>query len=92
MARRQNKSLLLFQKVKNYQDWLKLIRIWKYFSNLPKERQGPALDLSLEDEALDALDARLELGETDFFFNWLRLNWHYKAQSYKKNKFKKIKK
>lgn len=61
MARRQNKSLLLFQKVK------KLIRIWKYFSNLPKERQGPALVLSLEDEALDALDARLELGEPDFF-------------------------
>ena len=62
MARRQNKSLLLFQKVK------KLIRIWKYFSNLPKERQVLALVLSLEDEALDVLDARLELGEKYIFF------------------------
>ena len=47
-------------KAKNYQDWLKLIKIWRKFSDLPKEKQGPAIVLSLENEALDAV---LELEE-----------------------------
>ena len=42
-------------KAKNYQDWLKLIKIWRKFTDLSKERQGPAIVLSLENEALDAV-------------------------------------
>ena len=47
-------------KVKNYQDWLKLIKIWRNFSDLSKAKQGLAIVLSLENEALDAV---LELSE-----------------------------
>ena len=47
-------------KAKNYQDRLKLIKIWRKFTDLSKERQGPAIVLSLENEALDAV---LELEE-----------------------------
>ena len=48
--------------LKDYEDWLKLIKIsWK-FSDLPANWQWPALVLSLEDEALDAL---LEINESD---------------------------
>ena len=45
---------------KNYQDWVRLIKIWRNFSNLPKAKQGPAIALSLESKALDAV---LELSE-----------------------------
>ena len=37
-----------------HEDWLKLIKVWRCFTNLPANRQGSALMLSQEDEALDA--------------------------------------
>ena len=40
---------------KTYEDWLKLIKIWRCFTELPAKRQGSALVLSLEDEALYAV-------------------------------------
>ena len=42
-------------KFKTYEDWLKLIKIWRKFSDLPANQVEPALVLSLEDEALDAV-------------------------------------
>ena len=41
----------LLQKCKSYQDWLKLLKIWRKFTTLPKTRQGPAIILSLEGDA-----------------------------------------
>ena len=38
----------------NVKDWLKLIKVWGRFADLTANRQGSALVLSLEDEALDA--------------------------------------
>ena len=49
-------------KCKTYEDCLKPIKIWRKFSDLPANRQGSALVLSLEDEALDAV---LEIDESD---------------------------
>ena len=49
-------------KCKTYEDWLKLFKVCRCFTNLPVERQGPALVLSLEDEALDAV---LEINDED---------------------------
>ena len=37
----------------NVKDWLKLIKVWGRFADLTANRQGSALVLSLEDEALD---------------------------------------
>ena len=48
--------------LKGYEDLLKLTKIWWKFSDLPANRQWPALVLSLEDEALDAV---LEIDESD---------------------------
>ena len=45
---------------KSYEDWLKLFRIWRMYTELPKTRQGPALVLSLEGEAQDAALELLE--------------------------------
>ena len=47
---------------KNYDNWKKMIKIWCTYTDLPKERQGSAIFLSLEGEAQDAV---LELGEGD---------------------------
>ena len=30
---------------KTYEDWLKLFKIWRMYTELPKKRQGPALVL-----------------------------------------------
>ena len=60
MSGNSSKTPPSLSKAKNYQDWLKLIKIWRKFSDLPKEKQGPAIVLSLENEALDAV---LELEE-----------------------------
>ena len=60
MSSNNNKTPPALSKAKNYQDWLKLIQIWRKFSDLPKAKQGPAIVLSLESEALDAV---LELEE-----------------------------
>ena len=45
-----------------YEHWLKLIKAWRSFIDLPADRQGSALVLSLEDEALDAV---LEIDDED---------------------------
>ena len=59
-----SKSSPLLSNSKSYTDWLKLIDIWKNFTNLEPRKQGPAIVLSLEDEAQDAV---LEL-DTDVIF------------------------
>ena len=46
---------LSLSKCKTYEDWHKLIKVWRRFTDVPANRQGSALVLSLEDEALDAL-------------------------------------
>ena len=46
----------------SYEEWLKLINIWRRFTDLPAKRQGSALVLSLEDKALDAI---LEIDDED---------------------------
>ena len=38
-----------------YEGWLKLIKVWRSFTDIPANQQGSALLLSLEDEALDAV-------------------------------------
>ena len=38
-----------------HEDWVKLIRVWRRFLDLPTNRQGSALELSLEDEAQDSV-------------------------------------
>ena len=49
-------------KFKTYEDWLKLIKIWRKFSDWSANQLGPALVLSLEDEALDAV---LDIDKSD---------------------------
>ena len=40
---------------KSYSDWLlKFIEMWRKFTSLEQEKQGPAIVLSLEREAQDA--------------------------------------
>ena len=62
MASNSLKTPPSLSKYKTYEDWLKLIKIWRKFSDLPVNRQGAALVLSLEDESLDAV---LEIDESD---------------------------
>ena len=50
-----------YQNVKQ-EDWLKLIKVLRRFTNLPANSQGSALVLSLEDESLDAV---LEIDDKD---------------------------
>ena len=57
-----SKTPPFLSKCKTDEDWLKLIKIWRCFTELPAKRQGSALVLSLEDEALDAV---LEIDEAD---------------------------
>ena len=60
MSSSSSKSPPSLSKCKSYEDWLKLIKIWRRFTELPKEKQGSAIVLSFEGEALDAV---LELDE-----------------------------
>ena len=62
MASNSSKTPPLLSHSKSYEDWLKLFKIWRMYTDLPKTRQGPALVLSLEGEAQDAA---LELSETE---------------------------
>ena len=55
MSSNHSKTLPSLSKANNYQDWLKLKKIWRNFSDLPKAKQGPAIVLSLENEGLDAV-------------------------------------
>ena len=62
MAPNSSKIPPSLSKCKTYEDWLKLIKVWRRFTDLPGNRQGSALVLSLEDEALDAA---LEIDDED---------------------------
>ena len=55
MSSHHSKTLPSLSKARNYQDWLKLIKIWRNFSDLTETKQGPAIVLSLENEVLDAV-------------------------------------
>ena len=55
MASNSSKMPLSLSKCKTYEDWLKLIKTWQNFFDLPANRQGPALVLLLEDKALGAV-------------------------------------
>ena len=57
-----SKSPPRLSQSKSYSDWLKLIEIWKSFTTLTAEKQGPAVLLSLEGEAQNAA---LELATAD---------------------------
>ena len=48
-----NKAPPLLSSCKAYDDWCKLVRVWTKFTNLPPEKQGAAMFLSLNGEALD---------------------------------------
>ena len=61
-GRNTSKAPPLLSSCKNYDDWCKMVRVWTKFTDLPKERQGASMFLSLEGEALDAA---LELDEED---------------------------
>lgn len=50
-----HKTPPFLSEAKNYQDWLKLIKILCNFSDLSKAKQGPAILLSLESKTLDAV-------------------------------------
>ena len=50
-----NKSPPLLLKTKSYDDWLKLVEVWKQFTTLEPEKQGPAVVLTLEGEVEDAV-------------------------------------
>ena len=56
-----NKSPPLLKNTKSYNDWIKLLEIWCQFTSLEPEKQGPAIVLTLEGEAQDAV---LELSTT----------------------------
>ena len=62
MASNSSKTPPSLSKCKTDEDWLKHIKVWRHFINLPSHRQGSALVLSLEDEAQDAV---LEIGDED---------------------------
>ena len=50
-----NKSPPPLKNCKSYEDWQKLLDIWCMFTNLEPEKQGPAIVLTLEGEAQDAV-------------------------------------
>ena len=54
MSKSRNKEPPSLKAAKSYDDWIKLMKIWQAFTDLDKKKQGPALLLSLEDEAQDA--------------------------------------
>ena len=45
----------LLSKSSNYESWLKEIQIWQTFTNLPANKQGPAIFLTLEGKAREAI-------------------------------------
>ena len=57
-----NKDPPSLKSAKSYDDWLKLLKIWKLYTTIPKNRQGQSIILSLHNEAQEAA---LELPEED---------------------------
>ena len=62
MASYSSKTPPSLSKCKTYEDWLKLLKIWRKISELNANRQGLALPFSLKYEALDVV---LEIDESD---------------------------
>lgn len=58
MASNSSKTPPSLSKFKIYEDQLKLIKVWRRFTDLPANKQSSALLLSLEEE--EALDMALE--------------------------------
>ena len=70
MASNSSKTPPSLSKCKTYEDLLKLTNIWRRFTDLPKNRQGSALVLSLENEALDVvLEIDEAMGKVDATIN-----------------------
>lgn len=55
MVSNSSKTSSSFLKCKISKDWLKFIKVWRYFIDLLADPQGSTLVLSMEDEALDAI-------------------------------------
>ena len=51
MATDSNKIPLRLSKYNTYDDWIKALSIWVKFTDLETKKQGPAVFLSLEEEA-----------------------------------------
>ena len=60
MAAGSNKVPPALSKNKTYDVWIKALTIWSKFTDLPRNKQGPAVFLSLEGEAQEVV---LELAE-----------------------------
>ena len=50
-----NKTPPAYKTGDDYEKWCKKIRIWRDFTSLEDTKQGPALFLTLEDDAQDAV-------------------------------------
>ena len=72
------KSPPLLSKTKSYDDWLKLVEVWRQFITLKPEKQGPAVVLTLKEEAQDAI---LELDTSN---RQNRQNYHRTEQNLEK--------
>ena len=55
MASANNKTPPAYKTGEDYDKGCKRLRIWKEFTSLDEEKQGPALFLTLEDDAQDAV-------------------------------------
>ena len=53
-SRNSNKVPPLLSSCKTFDDCCKMIRVWKKFIDMPPEKQGTAMFISLNGEALDA--------------------------------------
>ena len=53
-SRNSNKAPPLLSSCKTYGDWWNMVRVLTKFTDLPPEKQGAAMFLSLNGEALDA--------------------------------------
>jgi len=62
MASAGPKKPPLIDKTKSYSDWVRLIKIWTKFTDLDKNKQGPAILMTLQGKSLDAA---LELTDTE---------------------------
>ena len=62
MSSKNVRSPPSLSKCKSYDDWIKLVKIWRSCTDISKSRQGPELLLSLEGEAQDAA---LEVAEDE---------------------------
>ena len=50
-----NKAPPLLSAAKSYEDWIKLLEIWRTFTSLGVDKMGPAVALSLQGEAQQAI-------------------------------------